>query len=58
MQAARHYGRLNVLFRDGSVNDFDPNGINAEDVQLNRQYWQPEAMALASAARSLGQPWE
>jgi prepilin-type N-terminal cleavage/methylation domain-containing protein len=46
MFAARHYGRLNGLFRDGSVHDFDPNDINAEDIYLNRQYWQPESMVL------------
>jgi prepilin-type N-terminal cleavage/methylation domain-containing protein/prepilin-type processing-associated H-X9-DG protein len=51
--APRHNGRLNTLFRDGSVQDFNRDEITAEDIQLNRQYWQPEAMALASAAASL-----
>jgi prepilin-type N-terminal cleavage/methylation domain-containing protein len=49
MNAARHYGMLNALLRDGSLQTYAPDEINAEDIYLNRQYWQPTAMALASA---------
>jgi type II secretory pathway pseudopilin PulG len=44
MCAPRHYGRLNAVFRDGSVHDFEPEDINAQDIPLNRQFWQPLRM--------------
>jgi prepilin-type N-terminal cleavage/methylation domain-containing protein/prepilin-type processing-associated H-X9-DG protein len=53
MFAARHNGVLNALLADGSVQTYTPKDINAEDIQLNRQYWQPTAMAYASAAADL-----
>jgi hypothetical protein len=53
MSAPRHYGMLNALLRDGSVQCYSPDEINAEDIQLNRQYWQPTAMAYASALADL-----
>jgi type II secretory pathway pseudopilin PulG len=55
MSAVRHYGMLNALLRDGSVQCYSPDEINAEDIYLNRQYWQPAALAYASAAATLGQ---
>ena len=44
--AARHNGALNVLFRDGSVQEFYPDDINPMLSDLYRTYWLPEGMAV------------
>jgi prepilin-type N-terminal cleavage/methylation domain-containing protein/prepilin-type processing-associated H-X9-DG protein len=46
MHSARHNGMLNVLLQDGSVQCYSPEDINAEDIYLNRQHWQPTSMVL------------
>jgi prepilin-type processing-associated H-X9-DG protein len=43
--AARHNGVLNVLFQDGSVQNFTPNGINPMYAAVMRHYWVPEVLA-------------
>jgi prepilin-type N-terminal cleavage/methylation domain-containing protein/prepilin-type processing-associated H-X9-DG protein len=41
--AARHNGVLNVLFKDGSVQDMDPTAeINPNSIPIYNQYWLPE----------------
>jgi prepilin-type N-terminal cleavage/methylation domain-containing protein/prepilin-type processing-associated H-X9-DG protein len=42
--AARHNGVLNVLFRDGSVADFNAQDIDPQVDANQRQYWLPEVL--------------
>jgi prepilin-type processing-associated H-X9-DG protein len=43
--APRHNSVMNVLFRDGHVEDFSPDDISPLDPTLNVLYWQPEVIA-------------
>jgi prepilin-type N-terminal cleavage/methylation domain-containing protein len=43
--AARHNGVLNVLMRDGSVTDMNPNDVDPRNTTVYNSLWLPEVMA-------------
>jgi prepilin-type processing-associated H-X9-DG protein len=38
---ARHFGKINTLFADGSVQLMSPGAINPNDPENTREYWDP-----------------
>ena len=54
MNGARHHGTLNVLFKDGHVDNFLPADVDPTVAQIYQTSWLPAALAELSSLDQIG----